>query len=244
MGWTRRFAGGTIGSEDPQREPRWLPVNTRPPPIPRQQGTLARAATSNAVKDDRVSDAESKSDAELIEAALGGRSESFGHLVQRYQQRLFASMYHLVGHIEEAEDVAQEAFVQSFRKLHTFQGAAGYYTWLYRIAFNIAISRRRRRRPNVSLEQRRRDGEEPMQPGEAVEAGLEREENAQRLWNALQLLSEEHRTIMVLREMEGRDYDSIAEMLGVPVGTVRSRLHRARSHLRELLKETLEEHTS
>ncbi len=182
-----------------------------------------------------------KSDSELIEETLAGESASFGDLVQRYQQRLFASMIHFTGQVEEAEDVAQEAFVQSFRKLHTFQGASSFYTWLYRIAFNIAASRKRKHRPTASLEQRRQDGDEPAQNEKTISLDLERAEDAQQLWDALGMLSEEHRRIMVLREMEGCDYDSIAELLDVPVGTVRSRLHRARMQLRNLLKDSFED---
>jgi RNA polymerase sigma-70 factor (ECF subfamily) len=172
----------------------------------------------------------------LIDQSLQGNTGAFGQLVQRHQDRLYNALVHLVGDRVEAEDIAQEAFVQAFLKLRTFQRQSAFYTWLYRIAFNNAVSRKRRKRLEVSIDQgREQSGLEPSDDGEAPGDRLLREEQARQVREGLALLSEEHRAILVLREIEGCDYDAIAQILDINIGTVRSRLHRARAHLREKL---------
>jgi len=184
-----------------------------------------------------------KDDTQLIDEALAGDSAVFGQLVQKYQNRLFNTIVHVIGDRDEAEDVVQDAFVQAFVKLETFRRNSAFYTWLYRIAFNVAVSRRRRRRPELSVDQAREmTGDEPVDDAESSDQRLQRRERARQVHEALACLSEQHRSILVLREMEGCDYETIAEILGLPVGTVRSRLHRARSQLRDQLKQVLQEH--
>ncbi len=92
-------------------------------------------------------------DAQLIAETLSGKSAAFGQLVQKYQDRLYNTMVHVVGNAEDALDIVQEAMVQAFLKLESFHQASAFYTWLYRIAFNVAASQRRRRRPTTSVEQ-------------------------------------------------------------------------------------------
>ena len=182
-----------------------------------------------------------KDDTRLIDEALEGDSAAFGQLVLKYQDRLFNTMMHVVRSREEAEDVVQEAFVQAFVKLDTFRRTSAFYTWLYRIAFNMAVSRIRRRRPEVSVDQTRElTGIEPVDDGAPPTERIEQEEAAGQVHAALAELSEEHRAILVLREMEGFCYESIAEVLDIAPGTVRSRLHRARLRLREQLKDVLQ----
>lgn len=172
-------------------------------------------------------------DATLIDLALGGDAAAFGWLVRRYQDRLYTSLVHVAGSRDEAEDVVQDAFVQAFLKLRTFERQSKFYTWLYRIAFNAAVSRQRKRRAQSSVEQARAAaGDEPADRRERPEERLLRQERADLLARGLAGLSEEHRAILILREMEGCDYEQIAQILDLPVGTVRSRLHRARAHLR------------
>jgi RNA polymerase sigma-70 factor, ECF subfamily len=179
-------------------------------------------------------------DAQWIDEALAGRSAAFGQLVQKYQDRLYNTVVHIVGNAEDARDIVQEAFVQAFLKLNTFQRSAAFYTWLYRIAFNASISHRRRQRPTVSIQQRReQSGLEPIQGGSGPHETVEQRERAEQVRRAIGDLSEEQRVVLVLREMDGCCYETIAEMLDLPVGTVRSRLHRARLQLREQLKEVL-----
>jgi RNA polymerase sigma-70 factor (ECF subfamily) len=179
-------------------------------------------------------------DVNLIRDALKGDSSAFGRLVQKYQDRLFNTLVHVIGSREEAEDLVQDAFVQAFVKLETFQGHSAFYTWLYRIAFNMTISRQRRRRPQKSLDARdNQPGIDVADAGEAPAARLLREERAQQVRAAMGSLSDEYRSILVLREIDGCCYETIGEILDLPVGTVRSRLHRARLQLRDELKEVL-----
>lgn len=176
-------------------------------------------------------------DSRWIDETLAGERSSYANLVEKYQDRLLNSVFQVVGGREEAEDVVQEAFVQAFVKLDTFQGTSAFYTWIYRIAFNLAVSRRRKRRPEHSIDHlREQTGDEPLDDATAVDAELEREERCQQLYAALDQLSDEHRKIVVLRELEELCYEEIAEVLELPVGTVRSRLHRARLQLREYLQ--------
>lgn len=183
-------------------------------------------------------------DARLIEEALAGDSESFGQLVRKYQDRLFSTLAHCIGSREEAEDVAQEAFVQAFTKLSSFRGQSAFYTWLYRIAFNIRVSRRRKKRPVLSVDQSREStGDEPESLEEAPSERLQRQERAAQVRAALAALGEEYRTVLVLREIEGCRYEAISEVLGLPIGTVRSRLHRGRMQLRDLLRGILQENS-
>ena len=176
-------------------------------------------------------------DSELIRQTLDGERQAFGALVSRYQNRLYSSMLQILRSETDAEDVVQDAFVLAFTKLSTFKGNSQWYTWLYRIAYNVAINRMRKRRPTVSL-----DGPSENQQFDFADAGpapddrLEQQERANQLHLALARLTLEHRSILVLREMEGLEYESISEILDLPIGTVRSRLHRARNHLREHLE--------
>lgn len=186
-------------------------------------------------------------DNQLIDAALAGNSAAFGELVRKYQDRLYNTMTHLTRSSEDARDAVQDAFVKAFVKLDTFQRSSGFYTWLYRIAFNTAMSQQRRRRPAESLDTRsdrgaipRRGCPEPLDPATGPSDRLEREELALQVRAALETLSDEHRMVLILRDIDGCDYEAMAEMLSVPVGTVRSRLHRARLQLREQLKNVLQ----
>jgi RNA polymerase sigma-70 factor (ECF subfamily) len=184
-------------------------------------------------------------DDSLIDDALAGNRTAFGQLARKYQGRLYNTLLHLVRSPEEAEDVVQETFVQAFLKLETFQGRSAFYTWLYRIAFNLSVSRRRRRRPEVSVDQQREtSGYEPQDTGSEPGELLLRAEEIAQVRQAIGRLSQEHRAILVLRDIEGCDYQTIGEILDLPAGTVRSRLHRARLQLRDELNEFLTEHAT
>lgn len=175
-----------------------------------------------------------------IDQTLSGDSAAFGHLVRKYQDRLFNTLYYVVGHAEDARDIVQEAFVQAFLKLGTFHRASAFYTWLYRVALNVAATHRRKRRPSVSIDQSARAlAIEPIDRGDAPGRRIDQEETCRQVHQALDALSEEHRAILVLREIEGCCYETIAEILDLPIGTVRSRLHRARLQLRDQLRQVL-----
>jgi RNA polymerase sigma-70 factor (ECF subfamily) len=176
-------------------------------------------------------------DEQLIERAIGGDSAAYGQLVRRYQDRLFTSLMHVVSHHEEAEDVVQDTFVQAMLKLSSFRRHSSFYTWLYRIAVNTALYRRRRQRYDAPLETSHAgNGKHPVDPGEDPADGLLRAERAAQIRQALSQLNEEFRLVLVLRDVDGFDYQSIAQILNVSIGTVRSRLHRARSLMREQLR--------
>jgi RNA polymerase sigma-70 factor (ECF subfamily) len=179
-------------------------------------------------------------DQHLIDQCLAGKTEAFGQLVERYQHRLYGSLIHVIGSADEAQDVAQDAFVHAFEKLGTFRGQSAFYSWLFRIALNAAVSARRKtRRVTGSVDAiREATGDEPVDarsstaPEHAAEVG-----DQQRLVRrALAQLPEEYRTALVLKEMDDLKYEEIAELLGVPLGTVRSRIHRARQELRTRLQ--------
>jgi RNA polymerase sigma-70 factor (ECF subfamily) len=184
-------------------------------------------------------------DADIIASVRGGNTAAFSELVLKYQDRLLNAVTYISGSRDAAEDVVQDAFVQAYTKLHSFGGNSAFYTWLYRIAINAAISRRRKRKGETSIDARHDErGVEPSDNLEGAEDRVLREERAGQVQAALAALSAEHRMILVLREMEDCDYDQIAEILDVPVGTVRSRLHRARLQMREQLEIVFREHAS
>lgn len=174
-------------------------------------------------------------DDSLIAATLAGDSAAFGRLVGLYQDRLYNSLVRVVG--EDADDIVQDAFVQAYLKLSSFRGSSAFYTWLYRIAFNLAMSHVRRGKKTASLDGLKAGwGSEPTDNNQpAPDAGLERREDVEMVQHALAELNTEYRTILVLREIDGCRYDEIAEILDLPVGTVRSRLFRARLALRDQL---------
>ena len=197
-------------------------------------------------------------DQSLIEACLAGRREAFGQLVERYQHRLFHSLVHLLGSTEDAQDAAQDALILAFEKLGTFRGESQFYSWLFRIAYNSAVNSKRKtgsskRKPgsskrktgpmSVSLEARRdASGLEPadLNPSTEPSFGLDVSDRQRLVQQALGELSEEFREAIVLKEIEQMSYEEIAEVVGIPLGTVRSRIHRARMELRQKLAAFIE----
>jgi RNA polymerase sigma-70 factor (ECF subfamily) len=190
-------------------------------------------------------------DQSLIEACLAGRREAFGQLVERYQHRLFHSLVHLLGSTEDAQDAAQDALILAFEKLGTFRGESQFYSWLFRIAYNSAVSSKRKPGSSkrktgpmsVSLEARRdASGLEPadLNPSTEPSFGLEVSDRQRLVQQALGELSEEFRAAIVLKEIEQMSYEEIAEVVGIPLGTVRSRIHRARMELRQKLAAFIE----
>lgn len=188
---------------------------------------------------------EVRTDAFLVEATLSGSREAFGQLVERYQDRLFNTLTRVLGSRDDASEVLQDAFVQAYTKLGSFRGSSQFYTWIYRVALNLACSHRRRnirRRDEQSVDQiRELSGAEPVDRNPQPEQAVERAEQAELVQAALLSISDEHRQILVLREMEDCSYETIAEILDLPVGTVRSRLFRARLQLKEVLEGMLEQ---
>ena len=185
----------------------------------------------------------SPEDEYLISECLAGRSDAFGQLVERYQDRLYNSLSKILGSAEDARDVAQDTFVHAFLKLSTFRGNAAFYSWLFRIAINAAVSQKRKtRHVSASIDAvRERTGLEPtdQHPDSQPSRPLELSECQAQVRTALAQISEEYRTVLVLKEMEGLKYEEIAQIIDCPIGTVRSRIHRARSELRRKLQHLL-----
>ena len=178
-------------------------------------------------------------DHRLISECLAGNTAAFGELVTRYQDRLYNTVFRLVNQPEDARDAVQEAFLSAYQSLATFKGDSLFFTWLYRIAINTAISLKRKQRAALRLTSGLESGtvNEPVDPSDMTQPGraLEMAEDEKLIQQALNRLSAEHRTVLVLKDMEGRKYEDMAEILEVPIGTIRSRLHRARLELRDIL---------
>jgi len=175
------------------------------------------------------------SDLQLIDATLSGDTRAFDELVRRYQDRLVHSLEHALASRDDALDVAQQAFVLAWKKLSTFRREAGFYSWLYRIARNVAISRIRR--PKISSGSldhlHETAGFEPADEHSesAPDHALLQTEQIQLVQQALQEIAEEFRQPLVLKEIDGLSYEEIAQLIDIPLGTVRSRIFRARQEL-------------
>jgi RNA polymerase sigma-70 factor (ECF subfamily) len=181
-------------------------------------------------------------DHRLIAECLKGRTAAFGELMRRHQDRLYNTVFRMLHSAEDAQDVVQEAFLHAYQSLDSFKGDAQFFTWLCRIAMNTAISLRRKRRAVVPIEAGP-NGESGIDPpDESDEAdpshGMAQAEQGRRIHQALGRLSGEHRSVLVMKDMEGLKYEQMADLLGVPIGTIRSRLHRARLELRAILEES------
>ncbi len=203
----------------------------------------AAAPTGNFCPVGRVQDRKetvNPDDHQLIADCLQGRTAAFGELVRRYQDRLYNCVYRLVDNAEDAQDVVQDAFLNAYQSLDRFKGDSQFFTWLYRIAFNASISLKRKQRVALTLKTGRAGtgANEPLDASDSSrpEYSLEKAEQERRVQQALNRLSPEHRTVLILKDMEGQKYETMALVLQVPVGTIRSRLHRARMELRELLQ--------
>ena len=179
------------------------------------------------------------SDHELIDQTLGGSDKAFDALIRRYQKRLVHSLEHALGSREDALDAAQQAFVSVWKNLTRFRRDAAFYSWLYRIALNAAKTAQRRRHIDTgSLDRLREYGEQaqdsaPSANPDHVVTSAERAELVQR---GLHSIADEFRQPLVLREIDGMSYEEIAVALQIPVGTVRSRIFRARQELIQHLK--------
>jgi RNA polymerase sigma-70 factor (ECF subfamily) len=180
-------------------------------------------------------------DHRLIAECLQGRTTAFCELVRRYQDRLYNTVYRLLDNAEDAQDVVQDAFLSAYQSLESFKGDSLFFTWLYRIAVNTAISLKRKQRVVISMSAQRDKGNElePLDASELSQPGhaLEQREQERLIQQALNRLSPEHRAVLIMKDMEGQKYETMAEVLQVPIGTIRSRLHRARVELREILSQ-------
>ena len=196
-----------------------------------RSGTFFRFATSQMLKK------ANKDDLQIIQECLSGNVQAYGELIVRYQDRLFNSLFRFLGHEEDASDVVQEAFFNAFQALRDFQGGSRFYTWLYRIAMNLAIDQRRRQSKQESTQMGKRlliqTQDKTLLDNPMILAM--RRENIESVQKALMKLSHDHRSVLILKDIEGLHYEEIAEILSIPIGTVRSRIHRARLELRNII---------
>lgn len=186
-----------------------------------------------------------KTDQELITESVSGQTEAFDLLILRYQDRLYNALVQILRNREDARDAVQESFVMAWTKLATFRGEAGFYSWLFRVSYNVAMSRQRKKKlPTTSINNQLASGSiTPIDHHQDAKPShrMETTERQQIVQTALENLPEEYRTVLVLKEIENFKYEQIAEIVGVPLGTVRSRIHRARGLLREHLLKLLPE---
>jgi RNA polymerase sigma-70 factor (ECF subfamily) len=171
-------------------------------------------------------------DQALVADTLAGRSEAFGALVGRYDRAVYHLAYRTLRDQEEARDVAQEAFFKAYRSLRTFKPGAKFSTWLFAITYHACCDR---------LSRRKRFSNEELPERADTAAGPESEaianDEAQRLRGAIAALPEKYRTVITLYHLQGRQYEEIAQVLGMPMGTVKTHLFRAKEQLRRILNE-------
>jgi RNA polymerase sigma-70 factor (ECF subfamily) len=204
------------------------------------------------------SDTSGGRDAELLRKAQRGDRGAFGQIVVLYQDRLYNALLRVIGDPEEARELTQETFTRALVKIDSFRGEAGPYTWLFRIGVNLAISQLRKiqRHRTFSLDRPAGSGgangaEDDDQASSLIDRvaqdrgaspadNAETREQHQQVLAALGRLDAEYRAVLVMRDIEGFDYQQMADVLGLPLGTLKSRLFRARLALRDELRPYLE----
>jgi RNA polymerase sigma-70 factor, ECF subfamily len=171
-------------------------------------------------------------DQTLVAQTLAGRPDAFGTLVERYDRAVYHLAYRTLRDQEEARDAAQEAFFKAYRSLQTFKPGAKFSTWLFAITYHGCCDRlsRRKRYSNEELPERADSAAGPESEAIANDEAL-------RLRTAIATLPEKYRTVITLYHLQGRQYDEIAQVLGVPMGTVKTHLFRAKEQLRRMLNE-------
>jgi RNA polymerase sigma-70 factor, ECF subfamily len=176
--------------------------------------------------------AEEIGDAECVKRVQRGDTQSFEILVRRHQNTTFNLIYRFLGDYDEATETAQEVFLSAYRSIQQFRGDANFTTWLYRIAFNHASSRRKSLNSKLQRQVALEDDVVLVDCGENPESSAERKEIQRCVQQALNSLDGDDAQIILLRDLQDVSYEDIAQTLDVPVGTVKSRLHRARQALR------------
>lgn len=174
---------------------------------------------------------------DLIRSAASGSSRAFEELITPYERRMYALALRMCGNTEDAKDCLQDAMLRIYRGLPSFRGDSSFSTWIYRVVSNVCLDfhRRNKGKGNASLDELHESGIEPKDSKPTPQTELERSELKRQLSNAIQSLPEDLKSAVVLRDIHGLSYEEIGEVLDINVGTVRSRLFRARSKLREIL---------
>ncbi|MFO1476227.1 MAG: sigma-70 family RNA polymerase sigma factor [Verrucomicrobiota bacterium] len=183
-------------------------------------------------------------EAELVRKARHGDLGAYDELVRRYQERIYATLYHMTSNHEDANDLAQEAFIKAFQVLKSFKGGSSFYTWIYRIAVNKAINflKQKKNRTQMSLNDLDFNVEhDPDLVSLISDKTPHREVNLgelqEKLNEAMQKLSEPHRLVVTLHDVQGLSHEEIAKIMECNIGTVRSRLFYARQQLQAYLSE-------
>ena len=185
---------------------------------------------------------------ELIKKARQGDLAAYDDLVRRYQQRIYATIYHMTSNHEDANDLAQDTFIKAFQALKSFKGGSSFYTWVYRIAVNKTINFLKQRKNRVQMSLNDLDFNAEHDPDMVAlvsentprrQAGLT--ELQEKLNEAMQKLSEVHRLVVTLHDVQGLPHEEIAQIMDCNVGTVRSRLFYARQQLQGYLVDYLKE---
>lgn len=214
-------------------------------------GRVERAPESGAAGGDDVR-VRADEDAELVRRCQSGDRAAFQAIVKKYERRVYGIAFGFVRNREDSLDLTQDAFVKVFRNLGSFQGTSSFYTWLYRVATNVCIDhvrRKKRRKEGAEYDDTLAHSEAAMgdTPLISTTSGISparaasNKELGQKIKDALATLSEAHREILLLREIEGLSYEELSEVLDIPKGTVMSRLFHARTNLQKALVDYLEE---
>jgi RNA polymerase sigma-70 factor, ECF subfamily len=180
-----------------------------------------------------------QTDDDLIALALSGRGDAFGLLVERYERAVYHLAFRTMREAEEAKDATQEAWIKAYRALATFRPGAKFATWIFTICYRVCCDRLAKRK--------RFSGEEPpdfADPGDGPERTYEAAEEAARLRAAIEALPEKYRLVITLFHLQGKQYEEIAEVLGLPLGTVKTHLFRAKDLLRSALGPTAQRRTT
>jgi RNA polymerase sigma factor (sigma-70 family) len=202
------------------------------PPVPAAGGSAPADATPD--------------DLELVQKAQKGDLRAYDTLLQRYRERVYATVYHMTANHEDANDLVQETFIKAYQALKTFKGHASFYTWLYRIAVNKTINflKQRRNRAQLSLNDLDLNAEHDPDLVALISDKTPRRDAAlaelqEKLNAAMQKLSESHRLVVTLHDVQGLSHEEIADIMDCNVGTVRSRLFYARQQLQAWLSDYL-----
>jgi len=217
---------------------------------------VARASTKK-LREDRPGTGEARlhrerlgegTDSEVVQASLDGDPRAFGELVSRYDQRLLNFVYRTIGDRERAQDLVQETFVRVYRHLQRFDQTKKFSTWIYTIASNLAKNelRNRSRNPLVLFQTIKKNWDADHRPLQWEDSSFSPDDLyrkrhlREQVEKAVAELPEHHRVVFVLRELEGKTYEEISEITGVTLGTVKSRLNRARNRFAQIIAPMLE----
>ena len=212
----------------------------------KQAAAKPQTASANADPTTGHAPADVTAEQELVRRARRGDLEAYDDLVRRYQERIYATIYHMTANHEDANDLAQDTFIKAYQALKSFKGGSSFYTWVYRIAVNKTINflKQRKSRSHMSLNDLDFNAEhDPDLVALVSDKTPRREANLkelqEKLNEALQKLSEPHRLVVTLHDVQGLAHEEIAEIMDCNIGTVRSRLFYARQQLQGYLSDYL-----